>query len=275
MASSPYRDAWLHRWRCLSRQSNPVVTWILRLGLTMSYRALPSCSTNKKHERVRNRGRSDGVVMMTSFLSRRRRAYRRFFHRTASGLAGSIECRSSSEILQNVKPETRVDLSPFGPASYVLSNIDMRAGEIMLARNAEFMVLGTDGQVRSKMDGPADVEVQPSTFRRLGDGWVGWDAYRDEGPYQVSWSLPAGKGNHHVLKGRLINSVAVSPAGDLIAISVGTALNIGNIQDSIYVLRAMMEERFSGDFSRDIRGRIWCFRTKTTCCIRQMGRRFY
>jgi hypothetical protein len=140
--------------------------------------------------------------------------------------------------VENVKPETRVDLSPFGPASYVLSNIDMRSGEIMLVRNAEFMVLGNDGHVRSKIAMPVDVEVQPSTFRRLGDGWVGWDAYRDEGPYQVSWSLPAGKGNHHVLKGRLINSVAVSPEGDLIAISVGTALSIGNIQDSIYVLRA-------------------------------------
>ena len=67
---------------------------------------------------------------------------------------------------------------------------------------------------------------------------MGWDAYRDEGPYQVSWSLPAGKGNHHVLRGRSINSVAVSPAGDLIAISVATALSIGNIQDSIYVFRA-------------------------------------
>jgi hypothetical protein len=139
--------------------------------------------------------------------------------------------------VDGVKPEARIDLNPFGPASYVLSNIDMRAGEIMLSRNYEFMVLGTDGQVRSRMPRPADVDVQPSTFRRFGDGWVGWDAYRDEGPYQVAWSLPAGKGNHHVLKGRSINSVAVSPAGDLIAISVGTALNIGNIQDAVYVLR--------------------------------------
>jgi hypothetical protein len=40
-----------------------------------------------------------------------------------------------------------------------------------------------------------------------------------------------------VLRGRSINSVALSPGGNLIAISVGTALNIGNIEDSIYVLR--------------------------------------
>ena len=67
---------------------------------------------------------------------------------------------------------------------------------------------------------------------------MGWDAYRDDDPYRVAWWFPAGKGNHHVLKGRSINSVAVSPSGDLIAISVATALNIGDIQDAVYILRA-------------------------------------
>ena len=144
-------------------------------------------------------------------------------------------------VVRNVdaaKPEVRVDLSSFGPASYVLSNIDMRSGEILLSRNNEFMILAMDGHVRSTIRLPANVAVQPTTFKRVGNGWVGWDAYRDEGPYQVEWSLPSGKGNHHVLKGRSINSVAVSPAGDLIAISVATALSIGNVQDAVYVLRA-------------------------------------
>jgi hypothetical protein len=139
--------------------------------------------------------------------------------------------------IAGLKPETRIDLSSFGPASYVLSNIDMHAGEILVARNEEFSIFGVDGALRSKIPRPAEVEVQPSTFRRFGDGWIGWDAYRDEGPYQVAWSLPSGKGSHHVLRGRSINSVALSPGGNLIAISVGTALNIGNIEDSIYVLR--------------------------------------
>jgi hypothetical protein len=139
--------------------------------------------------------------------------------------------------IAGVKPEVRVDISAFGPASYVLSYIDMRAGEILVSRNDEFIVLGINGEVRSRIPKPAEVESQPSTFRRFGDGWIAWDAYRDEGRYQVAWSLPSGKGSHHVLKGRSINSVAVSPAGDWIAISVATSLNIGNIQDSIYVLR--------------------------------------
>jgi hypothetical protein len=136
------------------------------------------------------------------------------------------------------KPEVRVDLSPFGTATYVLANIDISNGDIALWRNDELMVLGIDGQVRSRLPIPADVEIQPNTFQRLGDGWVAWDAYRDQDPYRVAWSLPGGAGHHHVPRGRLINSAAVSPSGDLIAISVSTALNIGDIQDAIYVLRA-------------------------------------
>ena len=64
------------------------------------------------------------------------------------------------------------------------------------------------------------------------------DAYRDEEPYRVAWSLPAGKRLHRVLKGRSINSVAVTPSADLIAISVASRLNIGRIEDAVYVLRA-------------------------------------
>jgi hypothetical protein len=139
--------------------------------------------------------------------------------------------------IAGVKPDAHVDLKPFGPASYVLSNIDMSSGDVVLVRNAEVMVLGIDGEIRATVSKPADVEAQPSAFRKFGDGWIAWDAYRDEGRYQVSWSVPTGQGSHHVLKGRLINSVAISPAGDLIAISVASALNIGNIQDAIYVLR--------------------------------------
>jgi hypothetical protein len=136
------------------------------------------------------------------------------------------------------KPETRIALSDLGPASYVLTNIDMSAAEVALSRNNEFMFLGLDGEVHSRVSAPADVAAQSNTFRMFGEGWVGWDAYRDQGPYRVAWSLPAGKGSHHVLKGRSIDSVAVSPSGDLIGVSVSTALNIGDIQDAVYVLRA-------------------------------------
>ena len=140
--------------------------------------------------------------------------------------------------LAGTRPEIRIDLSGLGPAIYVLANMDIQKAEITLSRNDEFLLLGVDGRVHSTIPAPGDVAVQPNTFQRIGDGWVAWDAYRDEGPYRVSWSLPGGKGTHQVLKGRSINSVAVTPSADRIAISVATSLNIGDIQDAVYVLRA-------------------------------------
>jgi hypothetical protein len=156
--------------------------------------------------------------------------------------------------LEGTRPEVRIDLSPLGPAVYVLTNIDMNADEIMLSQNDALVRLGVDGKVHSTMPTPKDVAVQSNTFQRIGDGWIGWDAYRDQGSYRVRWSLPDGERTHQVLKGRSINSVAVTPAGDLIAISVATSLNIGNIQDAVYVLRASDGEevfrRYLPRFSR-------------------------
>ena len=54
----------------------------------------------------------------------------------------------------------------------------------------------------------------------------------------MSWNVNGHAGTHHVLKGRSINSAAMTPSGDLVAVSVATALNIGSIRDAIYVLRA-------------------------------------
>ena len=100
------------------------------------------------------------------------------------------------------------------------------------------MLLDLNGEVRSSAPRPDGVEPLSHTYRKVGDGWIAWDAYRDEEPYRVAWSLPAGKRLHRVLKGRSINSVAVTPSADLIAISVASRLNIGRIEDAVYVLRA-------------------------------------
>ena len=75
-------------------------------------------------------------------------------------------------------------------------------------------------------------------FRRIAGGWVAWDTYREEGRYRVRWSLQAGAGMHEVPKGRSIHAVAVDPKGRFIAISVGGHLTIGEVKDSVYVLKA-------------------------------------
>ena len=139
--------------------------------------------------------------------------------------------------IANAGPDVQVDLSPFGPATYSLMSIDMQKREILLSRDRDLIVIGLDGEEKLRLRAQGVVPIS-NTFKRVGNGWIAWDASRDQESYRVAWSLPAGSGSHRVPKGRSINSVAVTPDAELIALSVATALNIGHIKDAIYVLRA-------------------------------------
>jgi hypothetical protein len=104
---------------------------------------------------------------------------------------------------------------------YMLRTLDMKREEIELVSSDNRVVIGLDGSLKTSESLP-----------------LAWDVYRDDGPYGVSWNFNGNSGTHHVLKGRNVNSAAMTPSGSLIAVSVATALNIGQIRDSLYVLRA-------------------------------------
>jgi hypothetical protein len=70
------------------------------------------------------------------------------------------------------------------------------------------------------------------------DGWVAWDAYKEDGPYHLTWSLAGGAGTHRTNNGRSNTSAAVDPSGSLVAISETTTLSIGDARDVVYVIRA-------------------------------------
>jgi hypothetical protein len=131
-----------------------------------------------------------------------------------------------------------IDLTPLGPGSYTLIGVDTTAREAMLWNVDRPQVVGFDGSRRDASFNPSDVSAQASTFLRHRDGWVAWDAYRDEGPYRLSWSLAAGAGTHLTNKGRSITAAAVDLSGRLIAISESTTLSIGDARDVVYVIRA-------------------------------------
>ena len=130
------------------------------------------------------------------------------------------------------KPEPEQEVVPKKPLrpawELALEELDriaaaqyVQRGEIELVSSDRRTVVGLDGSIKSSTTLP-----------------LFWDVYRDDGPSRVSWSTEGGSGTHNVLKGRLINSVAMTSSRDLIAVSVSTALNIGQIRDSIYILRA-------------------------------------
>ena len=91
---------------------------------------------------------------------------------------------------------TEVDLEPLGPASYTLVGVDTAASEVLLWRDDRPLLIGFDGESRDAVFIPGSVRAQPSTYLRAPQGWVAWDAYQEEEPYQLAWSLPAGSGRH-------------------------------------------------------------------------------
>jgi hypothetical protein len=134
--------------------------------------------------------------------------------------------------------EISVDLSALGPAVYYLQKLDMQSRELLLWKTDHLVSLGLDGALKKEFARPASARSQQNTYVAMGDYWLAWDAYREDGPYLVEWSLPAGSGLHRVPLGRSIHSAAVDAAGKWIAVSVGTSLNIGKARDAVYVLSA-------------------------------------
>ena len=133
--------------------------------------------------------------------------------------------------------ETDIDLAPLGPASYVLLDVDAEAREVLLWRNERPLIVSFDGQTRPVSFEPDDIHAQSSTYFLMGDGWVAWDAYKEDGPYQIGWSLGGRSGRHRTNAGRSVTSAVVDPTGSYIAISETTTLSIGNARDVVYVLR--------------------------------------
>ena len=130
-----------------------------------------------------------------------------------------------------------IELAPFGPALYALLAIDTVAREAVLWRDDQPLVVGFDGHRRETPSISGPIRAQSITYLRHGRGWVAWDAYREDGPYQLSWSLAAGTGTVRTNKGRSITSAAVDPSGRLIAMSETTTLNIGTARDMVSVIR--------------------------------------
>jgi hypothetical protein len=131
-----------------------------------------------------------------------------------------------------------IGLDALGPGGVVVLDVDPAAREVLVAIDERrFAVVGFDGTVRWGPMQPAGVEPLATTFRRLGDGWVAWDGYREDGGYVVAWSLGSGRGAHRVPRGRGVTDVAVHPEGRLVAVSVTTSVSVGEVPDAVYVLR--------------------------------------
>lgn len=127
-------------------------------------------------------------------------------------------------------------LEPYSDPQLV--DFDLERGEFLIERNyRELLRIGTDGTMRGSPIRPEGFESFGRNIRVLEGGWVVWDGYRDAGRYRVAWSLPAGKGLYEIPKGRSVTSLSVDPGGRYIAVSTSRSLSIGDVPDTVFVLR--------------------------------------
>jgi hypothetical protein len=76
-----------------------------------------------------------------------------------------------------------------------------------------------------------------NNIRLLKGGWVVWDGYRESGRYRIAWALPVGRGSVEIPKGSSITSLTVDPDGRYIAAATTRSLSIGDVPDTMFVLR--------------------------------------
>jgi hypothetical protein len=138
--------------------------------------------------------------------------------------------------------ERVVPLPLTGRAEVELLGVDARAQRLTLFQHEyatgenSLLTLDLSGAISGEPVKTAGVAAQSTTLLRVGEGWVAWDAYREDGRYRLAWRVAGGEGPYEVPLGRSITAVDANPSGSYIAVSTTTTLNIGQIRDSVFVL---------------------------------------
>jgi len=143
-------------------------------------------------------------------------------------------------------------LDRFGGSPFELLALDIESRQLSVAAYDRIFAVDLEGQ--SVVWGPHSVpgvELRRNGIRRIGDGWIAWDTLTGTGVAEdISWSLPAGSGSYTVLKGRRIRSVAISPGGRFIGVSVNPKHErLPDAQPSIYVFRVSNGEEIFRRYS--------------------------
>jgi hypothetical protein len=134
--------------------------------------------------------------------------------------------------------ERRIKLRLAPYADPLLLDFSLAEGVFHILRKyQELLRVDKDGAVIGAPLRPEGSDRFGRNIRLLNGGWVVWDGYRDTGRYRIAWSLPAGKGQYEIPKGRSITSLTVDPGGRYIAISATRNLSIGNVPDTMFVIR--------------------------------------
>ena len=135
--------------------------------------------------------------------------------------------------------EETIPLSLPPRGQFVLIGADTADGPFTLARHRnEILAIDRTGTTVRGPVAPPGVHNARWGFRWVGDGWVAWDGYREDGASRVVWSLGARNSGEFILpRGQGVETVAVAPNGRHIAVSMDTTLNLGVGKSAVVLLR--------------------------------------
>lgn len=129
-----------------------------------------------------------------------------------------------------------LDLAPRD--QFTLIGADVAAGLFTLSRHRnDFLAVDRSGRIVWGPVSPNGTYSPRFSFRRIGDGWLAWDGYREKGRHLVRWLLAGRAGGLDVPKGRTIQHVSVDPSGRYAAVAIRGSARMISLASALVVLR--------------------------------------
>jgi hypothetical protein len=131
----------------------------------------------------------------------------------------------------------KITLDELLPLGLVVAGADSKNGPFTLTSSDDrVFYLDQEGHILSAITDLGDINLLGEGFGKLDDGFVAWDAYRDEGRYGVTWSRAGKRGSWQLPKGHRIEDLAVQPHGDLIAVSITAGISFELIKPAVVII---------------------------------------
>jgi len=119
----------------------------------------------------------------------------------------------------------------------------------------QWLTIGGNGAIVHTVRAPDGVSRFSHQLHPTLDGWIAWDTYVDEGRYAVVWSRSGSITKRELPRGLGINGVALDQAGELVAVTATSGLNIGSQRDEVSLVRTTdgteLFRRYAPKYSRD------------------------
>jgi hypothetical protein len=118
-----------------------------------------------------------------------------------------------------------------------------------------WLTIDRAGVIARTVPAPDVVSRFSHQLHPIAGGWIAWDTYLDEGRYVVAWTRGGAVTRRELPRGLGINGAAIDTAGEFVAVTATSGLNIGNQRDEVWLVRTSdgteLFRRYAPKYSRD------------------------